>query len=421
MRTRAAWAVVIFALVAGPALGRDEPGSGGSGGGDPPPPPPVVTNVQVIVNSTLYASGQINARLDRYISDITAQGYTPTLVTTKFSTPAQLRTHISTSYSQPGGLAGVVLVGDLPISRYEVAAHDTWSAENFPCDLYYQDVDGVWGDADADNRFDTHTGNVAPEIWVGRLLTHRLTGLHEGRTEASLLNDYFDKNHAYRTGQLGIADDALLYIDDDWKNSASSWASGVAYGVSGQVTVVTDNTTAANFKLAVRKQYEHLLLAAHSNSSNNQFKIGTSWSGGYVYNHELEALDPQVLFYNLFACSNCNFGNTGYMGGEYVFGTSKGLLAVGSSKTGSMLGFNNYYYHLGQGDVFGDALLKWWNVQASGGFSQYEIDWYYGMNIIGDPMLVTQQHVVPEPATLVLLAVGVVGLVRRRRAALRAC
>ena len=96
----------------------------------------------------------------------------------------------------------------------------------------------------------------------------------------------------------------------------------------------------------------------------------------------------------------------GYMGGEYVFGTSKGLLSVGTTKTGSMLNFGDYYTPLGQGATFGEAYLDWWKAQAAGGFNDDEKDWFYGMTMIGDPLMRTEAFMVPEPATLALLFVG---------------
>lgn len=109
------------------------------------------------------------------------------------------------------------------------------------------------------------------------------------------------------------------------------------------------------------------------------------------------------------------------MGGEYVFGTNLGLLAVGSTKTGSKLAFDDYYYPLGEGATFGDAYLAWWTARAAGGFSDYEKDWHYGMTLLGDPLLTTQAFVIPEPGSAVLMGFVVLMLVGfgRRRARTR--
>jgi hypothetical protein len=170
------------------------------------------TRVEIIVDAELAASGLIAQKLNRYVSDIVKQGYQPAVTEDSFEDAAALRSYLASQYAS-GGLGGAILIGDLPIAMYE------YDGERFPCDLYFQDLDGVWEDSDNDSYLDKHTGDVIPEIWIGRLLTSKLTSLHEGRTEASLLNDYFDKNHAYRTGQLSITPRGLVYVDDDWTSS----------------------------------------------------------------------------------------------------------------------------------------------------------------------------------------------------------
>ena len=157
---------------------------------------------------------------------------------------------------------------------------------------------------------------------------------------------------------------------------------------------------------ATSPKYESVLLACHSGATGHSFKTNFEWGGGDVSSFDLQGLDPQALFYNLFACSNADYETQGYMGGEYVFGTSKGLLSVSTTKTGSMLNFGDYYRPLGQGATFGEAYLDWWKAQAVGGFNGDEMDWFYGMTMLGDPLMQTEAFMVPEPATLALLFVG---------------
>ena len=377
-------------------------------------------NVEVVVNPSLYAGGAISAGLDQYLADIRTQGYNPILTTSAFATPADLRSHL-TARRDGQGLAGAVFIGDLPVANFEINAHSVWSYESFPSDLYYQDLDGTWSDADADGLYDGHTGDVAPEIWMGRLLTHELTSLHPGRTEAGMLNEYFARNHAYRYGQLRISEDGLAYVDDDWAGATGeSWSFALSLALSGNLTYVSDGATtvASDYKARLGQEWEHVLLCAHSNASYHHFKIGGSWTGGQVYNSDLTDLNPKVLFYNLFACLNADYSASGYMAGEYVFGSDSTLLAVGSTKTGGMLRFGDYFVPLGNGETFGDAWANWWAARAAGGFDTGEKDWHYGMTMIGDPLLVTQQYLpIPEPAAAALLLLAGPALARRRRAA----
>jgi hypothetical protein len=138
---------------------------------------------------------------------------------------------------------------------------------------------------------------------------------------------------------------------------------------------------------------------------------------GSVDNDDLAALDPQVLFYHLFACSAAKYTDFGYIAGEYVFGEGAGLVAVGTAKTGGVMSdiMDEYFGPLGLGSTFGDAMFDWWQTAVDpGGHTDIERAWYYGMTTIGDPLLVTQAFV-PEPATLALVALGGLGAFIRRR------
>ena len=370
-------------------------------------------NVEVVVEHDLYASGEIAAGLDQYLGDIVAQGYDYNLTTTftSASLPADLRTHLADQH-ETQGLAGAVFIGHLPVQNVYTDAGGGIGGEFHPCDLFYTDLDGSWTSSGAHGFLpDTHTdgsGDVGPEIWMGRLTTWNLTLLHPGRTEASLLNDYFAKDHAYRAGALATPRTGLAYTDDSWDHTAR--AAALALAVEDGVNDVwndpatpQDETTAADYKWRLASEtYEHVLLSTHSTSQAHSMS-------GSVDNDDLLTLDPQVLFYHLFACSAAKYTDFGYIAGEYVFGAGAGLVAVGSAKTGSMMSntMDEYFGPLGAGSTFGEAMLDWWHVAVDpGGHTAVEQAWYCGMTTIGDPLLVTQPYVVPEPATLISVADG---------------
>ena len=123
------------------------------------------------------------------------------------------------------------------------------------------------------------------------------------------------------------------------------------------------------------------------------------------------------MFFNLYACDAGHFTTNKFIAGEWVFGTDMGLLAVASAKSGGMsYSMDVYYDALGDGETFGQAMQDWWTAVGAYGFDSYELPWSYGMTVIGDPLLVSQEYVTPEPATLVMLALGGVAIIRRRRA-----
>jgi hypothetical protein len=369
--------------------------------------------IEVVVNNSLYSSGAITTNLNRYLGDLQSQGYTPHLTTSAFSSPAALRSYLADRYNS-AGIQGTVMIGDLPTEHFERNGQygNAKDYQRFACDLYYMDVNGTWSDSTGNGTYDTHTGDVSPEIWVSHMVTSPLVSLHAGRTESSLLNSYFDKDHQYRTGQLRLPQNGLAYVDDDWSPYANAWGGNLGASVAGHVDIFNSvaATTAVDYESrlapAASPKYESVLLACHSTAGGHSFKTDGAAGGGDVSSSDLAALNPQAFFYNLFCCSNADYESSGYMGGEYVFGTDLGLLAVGATKTGSMLDFGDYYTPLGQGATFGKAYLDWWQARAAGGFDDDEKDWYYGMTMVGDPLMRTERYMVPEPTALALLLAG---------------
>jgi hypothetical protein len=117
------------------------------------------------------------------------------------------------------------------------------------------------------------------------------------------------------------------------------------------------------------------------------FNLGTFFDkdGGWVFSQDVQNADPPVLFYNLFACGPGRFTDDNYLAGAYIFNTTYGLITVASSKSGSMLSFQDFTKPLGKGKTIGKSFEDWFDAQAP--FALWEREWYYGMILNGDPML----------------------------------
>ncbi len=118
--------------------------------------------------------------------------------------------------------------------------------------------------------------------------------------------------------------------------------------------------------------------------------------GGWVFSQDIQEHDPPVLFYNLFSCGPGRFTDENYLAGAYIFHTTYGLITIASSKSGSMLNFEDFTAPLGEGKSIGEAFYEWFNAQAP--FQQWEKEWYYGMVICGDPTL----HVIQHPSLKII-------------------
>ncbi len=350
----------------------------------------------IVVNTSLYP--QIMSDLDGYIKDLEDEGHTPSVVTCDdVQSPEacdSLKSLLATQYAQ--GLQGAVFIGDLPIAWYHMLDDFNGDSifedyEEFPCDLYYMDLDGEWLDTlrwngfsfepGSDSIFDVHRGEVMPEIWVGRLMPSPIGD------EDSLMHNYFVKDSIYRDGGFGLPKRALAFVDDDWVWWAGEWSANIGLAYSEVMTVAdSESTIADNYRTRLGQGYEWISVFAHSWPGGHGFKYNVSdWT--WFYSYEVPVIDPQANFYNLFACSNARYIETENMGGMNIFSPTYGLGALGTTKTGSMLNFDEFYYPLGKGATLGEAFRDWFITRGLDGYQTSEMSWFYGMALLGDPTL----------------------------------
>lgn len=335
----------------------------------------------ILANANLYSA--IKPSVEQYIKDLAYEGYFATAFTVANGTPKEMRDFIKSKMP----VAGVLLIGNLPTAWFDL------DGAEFPCDLYYMDVNGTWTDPDNDGKFEDHPTNVEPEIWVGRLWTPTGNG-----NDAALIKDYFDRNHKFRRGQLGYSDRALAFVDDDWAGFGDC-ALDLMFPQS-HIEVITNPamTDADRYKAEINDVRAWVQVCAHSSPNGHAFKVPTgSESVPNTYLRDVNAAD--AYFYNLFACSNALFTQPDYMGGWYIFDKSggsfaNGMAAVGSTKSGSMLMFENFYGPMGTGKAIGDGYIDWWKALGTT-HDKDERKWFYGMVLLGDPTINWWSGVVP--------------------------
>jgi hypothetical protein len=326
-------------------------------------------HVDIVVNSGVYF--EIENELNIFTQDLASAGYSYQVDTISGMSHTALRSHLASIT----GLVGAIFIGEVPVAWFETNGFGNW--EEFPHDLYFCDLNGIYLDGDNDGIYDGHTGNVAPEIWVGRIYARNLTW----DTEINLLKTYFHRNHLYRVDSLAVIQRGLSFVDDDW----SYWTTCDLDLVYTNVTVINDDyqTTAANYRNQLDQGYEWIQICAHSSPWGHTFRYPYDQYRGTVFNYEIFTLEPHALFYNLFACSGTRFVEENNSAGWYLFNDAYGLLVVGSTKTGSMLEFYDFYGPIGQQNLsIGDAFKNWFTVWGENSW-----DWFYGMNILGDPTL----------------------------------
>ena len=349
----------------------------------------------ILVNSTIYAS--VESSLDQYVVDVENSGFEVKIMETSQlldKTPGGIRSCLQES--MPHRLVGCLLVGDIPAAWFEMGDKE------FPIDLYYMDLDGVWTDSDNDLIYDGHSGDVAPEIWVGRLKVPDIAG-----DEASLLNHYFDKNHRYRTGTLSLPWwRGMIYIDDSGTNTntlddAKSSLSKICSDIIFVKDRATTNATDYKNRLQDSLGYQWIYLMCHGTPNNHTFMgppdeleaSHESWFqwDGTVYSSDYRSINPRIFFYHFVICSAAKYNEPDYLAGSAVFGNDYGLLAVGSTQTMSTLPINDFYESLSEGKSIGQAFHEWC-VQLHERYN-YLHRQFYGLTLIGDPTLQLRHEV----------------------------
>lgn len=347
----------------------------------------------------------LSADLTQYIADLEVCGYTVELSTySTAGTVEGLKGYLAGKLSD--GLVGAVLVGELPFAWYQIANDFDGNgdfdppydfSEEFPCDLFLCDLDGEWTDDSTyldmysplspgpDGVYDSHSGDRNAEIWVCRIDASQITL----KDPTALYHSYFDRIHSYRQAELTFPSKGLFYVDDDW---APYFTSVYMELVCDTVVAVRNpmTTNPEDYKTRLAQEGLYLTIMVHSDPEAHYFKKGAPEPYYMFYNSELAEIELGYGFYNLFACSNCRWIEPDCMGSLYHF-CGKGLAAIGSAKTGSMIDFDVFNTALGEGKSWGDAFVEltnyWISTYPDSGLDQFSRGWYMGMCLLGDAAL----------------------------------
>ena len=360
--------------------------------GPSPPDPPSLGTIAIIVEDTLYPA--VSVAVTQYRQDLNNSGYNTILYTQPIDTHQELKGNL-THWHESEDLLGAVLIGRLPYAQFYHPAGD-FDAETFICDLYLMDLDGTWSDTNPkDGIYDDHYpfmagSDIYPEIFVGRIDPSCLSW---GSGTASHVNTYLSRIHSYRTGGVQRQGRALVYVDDDWSGYwGSRWDNDVGLAYSNRTFEQTDELTRASDWLnRLSQDYQMGHVCVHSSPIAHYFGPGGSGEG-IATNTQIRGVPPAFNFYNLFACSGTKWTVADNLGVTYAFSGNYSLASVGSTKTGSMMDCNYFYEPLGLNMTIGNSLAQWFSnsLTTSSSAGSLYLEWYYGMDIIGDPLLTLQ-------------------------------
>ena len=350
-------------------------------------------NCLIIIEASLYPL--ISDAIATYQDDLLNEELNSFLVEFSGTSWEDLR-QIVIDYYNDEEIVSVTLIGNLPSAWFEMFNdfnnNGIWDPDEdwveFPIDLFFSDIDGYWIDTDGNNIYDYHIEDVHPEIGVGRIKADNLT--MPGMTEPEMINSYFQRNHLFRNGLIQDDDTALAYIDDDWSYWGPEYQTAMEFAYS-DVELVHDinQTTASDYREnRIQVGYEFIQVHVHSGPDAHYFYQENGTNYQLVTNYQISYLQPKSHFYNLFACSNSRFTTPNNMGAMYLLANEYCLGTLGSTKTGSMLWFEDFYEPLSLDNTIGEALRQWWEVSVDTGPDwMWERSWFYGMIIQGDPTL----------------------------------
>jgi len=379
-------------------------------------------NKKIIVLLEDRLSIPLRDGVQKYVADLEKEGYraiTRNDISARTS-PEEIRSLLQKEYEKDGGLAGALLVGNIPAMLFNEKdiQGDPYRHDHL-CDLFYMDLDGFWEDSDGNGVYDTHRdikihfinrimrlinekvhvlGNYrSPEIWVSRIRADTLPSLGN---EIELLKTYFAKNHAYRTGKMPLPPRRSFVVAPGIDIMKSGWGAR-PNKLYTDVSIVQcrDNTSAELRKfLNSTSGYEWGIINVFSGPGVHHFDyfegggFDPSWwktndgkekINAYsdenhkpydVTSREIHSIMPKTLFYHLLTSEVGRHYKDGYLAGAYIFSGS-GLAAIAGTQHSGSVGVPILYEYLASGKNIGeswkDAIR--WSIEHSG--EQIEVYW----------------------------------------------
>ncbi|MBT8470698.1 MAG: hypothetical protein KJN97_18270, partial [Deltaproteobacteria bacterium] len=364
-------------------------------------------------------------RLFTYLDDLEAEGLRGSVQPWTPGTVEELKSFIFAQVDKCGA-QGVFLIGNMPAAWYEQTAFDT--DEEFPIDLYLQDRDAVWGDADGDGIYDTHS-DLELDVYLSRLQTlpdpeecvssssfptcpasydpgaalyaseacieHCPSGfVAQSWTPAVeccgtfFLKRYFDRLHEYRTSGSLVNESAFVFTDDSWWTWGRPFGLDSIYSTVDIVTELSETTREKYVEMLIGGGAEFVYHWIHATPDNlliyvddtcypiHRTQIGWSphLSPSLTYNFE-------ASFVNMFSCEAARF-TVPNIGMAMAFQTDFGLAILGSTKKGGIWNPDLLHANLARGLPWGEAYRLWYN---NTGYTDDE--WHLGMALLGDPSL----------------------------------
>jgi hypothetical protein len=328
--------------------------------------------IAVYVDKETYQ--ELNSQIDRYKEDIMTdlsseyKHVDVKIISENFDDPNTLKSNIKSLYKD-NNLVGVVLVGNMPLAIFEYENCETEPCHH-PVDYYYMDFDSKFMDTNNNGRlnvekYDFNSDHLA-EIWVGRIKPP----VNDKDEYISLLSDYFNRNHNYRTGKLKSNGKLLSVNFIEGKEKAKRFVeqSGIWNPKNtNEYKLIDSGISKQDYMTELKKDYLLVYGMMHGNVHGQEIKENTG-----IYYSDIKTEKPNGFFYIFDSCKIGNIEEENNIASWYIF--SGNGLAIRAFNTPVLSGGDRFpiILPLSQGVTFGDS---------------YRISSWTADILLGDPTL----------------------------------
>ena len=349
--------------------------------------------IMVVVEDRL--SVPLQSEINQYKSDLINEGYNVKVINNINVTtpPPEIRKLLQDEYEKNKNFEGAVFVGNIPSVLFNTPSQQGdpyWN--DYLCDFYYMDLNGVWEDSDNNGVYDQHRYSnnklinwikrkfnsdiLQPEIWVSRIKANNLSALGD---ELTLLKNYFNKDHNYRTGKLKLPPKRAFLVADGVDVLRSGWGArpGLLFSNIKVVQCQDHPSDSLRKYLSSKTGYEWGIINVFSGPRIHHFDylrhpFSESWwntkesrkkialySDSIHKPYDISWMDikdiqPKVLFYHLLCSEAGRFNYPDYLAGDYIFSGS-GLVAIAGTQHSGAVGVPVLYENLAKGENLGEA------------------------------------------------------------------
>ncbi len=346
--------------------------------------------VFIIADDSYYLNDNIGWRIDRYAKDVSYQGYSTEVWIHYSASPNTLRKWLQ---DRQNGLEGVVFVGDTAVAWFECDnSLNTGVYVDWPVDIFYADLDGIYMDTDENRKYDAYTGNTDLEIFVSRFSSSEVANWGQSDPNfnwESQMIMYLDNTHAYYRGNYNLSHKAANMIDKDWSGS-QVLRNRLNKSHIIDLYINSDFTLANFFYILQSGIYDVFILDAHSGPVSHDIE------NVYYYSNQIfDNLNVTPYHFVLGACKALRFTNYNLaIGLSYLFArNTNGLSAFGMTRTSNNR-YDEYYCDLlSKGYPTGPAWRKWYNYARDKiyafphSYDDYYWSWHGGAIHYGDPFV----------------------------------